>query len=300
MLIYKNTDNKYKNIKEIAKEYFKISDRLLIKLKKNNRIFLNNNSVYITSAININDVISFDINFDEESENIVSKNIDLDIIFEDESMLIVNKPYGIPVHPSILHYENSLSNRVKFYFNKINLKRKIRPVNRLDKDTSGIVVFAKNEYIQECLIKQMKSNQFVKEYLGIVDGYLKQTTGTIDAPIARKEGSIIEREININGDHSVTHFEVIKQFEILSSNISSNIKLSLVKFKLETGRTHQIRVHTKYIGHPLIGDTLYGKKSDLISRQALHSYKISFMHPITKEILKFELDLPNDMKRILN
>ena len=300
MLIYKNTDNKYKNIKEIAKEYFKISDRLLIKLKKNNRIFLNNTSVYITSEININDIISFDINFDEESENIVSKNIPLDIIFEDENMLIVNKPSGIPVHPSILHYENSLSNGIKFYFDKINLKRKIRPVNRLDKDTSGIVIFAKNEYIQECLIKQMKSNQFVKEYLGIVDGYLNQISGTIDAPIARKEGSIIEREININGDHSVTHFVVIKQFEIFSSNINSNIKLSLVKFKLETGRTHQIRVHTKYIGHPLIGDSLYGKESCLISRQALHSYKVSFIHPIKKENLVFEIELPNDMKKILN
>lgn len=304
MLIYKNIDNKYNNIKEVAKEYFQMSDRLIIKLKKYKRIYLNGKSVYINNSIFKNDIIEFDIDFDEESENIISENKPIDIIFEDEYLLILNKPSGIPVHPSILHYNDSLSNRVKYYFETIDLKRKLRPVNRLDKDTSGIVIFAKNEYIQECLVKQMKTNTFIKEYLGILDGYLNKKIGTINAPIARKEGSIIEREINKDGDISITHFEVIKEFEIKESNfdINSNkiLNLSLVKFKLETGRTHQIRVHSKYIGHPLIGDSLYGNTSSLINRQALHSYKVSFIHPITKQILCFEIDLPNDMKEILN
>ena len=304
MLIYKNIDNKYNNIKEVAKEYFQMSDRLIIKLKKYKRIYLNGKSVYINNLISKNDIIEFDIDFDEESENIISENKPIDIIFEDEYLLILNKPSGIPVHPSILHYNDSLSNRVKYYFETIDLKRKLRPVNRLDKDTSGIVIFAKNEYIQECLVKQMKTNTFIKEYLGILDGYLNKKIGTINAPIARKEGSIIEREINKYGDISITHFEVIKEFEIKESNfdINSNriLNLSLVKFKLETGRTHQIRVHSKYIGHPLVGDSLYGNTSSLINRQALHSYKVSFIHPITKQILCFEIDLPNDMKEILN
>lgn len=304
MLTYINVDNKYNNIKEIAKEYFQISDRLLIKLKKYKRIYLNDEPVYINTIISNGDTITFDIDFEEESENIVSINKPIDIVFEDEYLLILNKPYGIPVHPSISHYDDSLSNRVKYYFDNINLKRKIRPVNRLDKDTSGIVIFAKNEYIQESLIKQMKNGKFIKEYFGILEGYIQNTSGTINASIARKEGSIIEREINPNGDVSITHFEVLKKFTInINDSINKSnceLKLSLVRFKLETGRTHQIRVHSKYIGHSLLGDSLYGNISSLISRQALHSYKVSFIHPITKKNISIEIDLPDDMKKILN
>ena len=219
--------------------------------------------------------------------------MNLDIIFEDDSLIIINKPAGIPVHPSILHFDNSLSNGLAYYFQEKNIKKKIRPVNRLDKDTSGIVVFAKNEYIQECLIKQMKSKKFLKEYFAILEGFLETSSGTINASISRKEGSIIEREINSNGDISITHFELIKNFS------AKGKKLSLVKFKLETGRTHQIRVHSKYINHPILGDSLYGNNSNLISRQALHSYKISFIHPIINKNLEFKICLPKDINYIL-
>ncbi len=304
MLKYQNTGKIYNNIKEVAKNYFQISDRLLVKLKQQNHIFLNGNPVYINNIINPGDIIEFDIDFEEESENIVSENKPIDIIFEDEYLLILNKPSGIPIHPSASHYTDSLSNRVKYYFEKNNLHRKIRPINRLDKNTSGIVIFSKNMYVQECLIKQMKNNIFVKEYIGILEGHLNIKKGTINAPIARKSNSIIEREINTDGDLSITHFELLKNFEIINFENTSNkenlIKLSIVKFILETGRTHQIRVHSKYINHPLLGDSLYGNLSSLISRQALHSYKISFIHPITKENLVFESDLPNDIKNILD
>ena len=212
-LEYKITNNKFENVKDVLKSYFGISDRLLTKLKKNQKIFLNKNSIYINTAVNYNDLIEVYIDFEETSENIIPTKMDLQIIFEDESMIILNKPSGVPVHPSILHYENSLSNGIKYYYDSQNLKIKIRPVNRLDKDTSGIVIFAKNEYIQEELIKQMKKNIFKKEYFAILNGFLNEPFGTINAPIARKEGSIIEREINQNGDNSVTHFEVIKKFE---------------------------------------------------------------------------------------
>lgn len=165
------------------------------------------------------------------------------------------------------------------------LNKKIRPVNRLDRDTTGIVIFAKNEYIQECLIKQMNLGTFYKEYLAILEGILDKTRGTIDAPISRKDGSIIERCINENGAKAISHYEVI--------NTKNN--LSLVKFVLETGRTHQIRLHSKYINHPIIGDTLYGHESLLISRQALHCHKISFVHPITKKEVELTSPLPKDM-----
>ena len=192
-LEFKVNNNKYFNVKDVIKNHFEISERLLIKLKKNQQIFLNNNPVYVTEKIKINDIISINLDFDEETENIIPTKMDLDIVFEDESFLIINKPFGIPVHPSILHFEDSLSNGIKYYFNSINLNRKIRPVNRLDKDTSGIVIFAKNEYIQECLIKQMKNNSFKKEYFAILEGFLESDHGTINAPISRKYGSILER-----------------------------------------------------------------------------------------------------------
>ena len=292
-LEYKVIDNKYCNIKEVLRSYFFISDRLLTKLKANKRIYLNGNTEYVTKQINIGDFISVNIDFEEESENITPININLNIIYEDDSLLIIDKPPFLPVHPSASHFEDSLSNGIKYYYDSINLKRKIRPVNRLDKDTSGIVIFAKNEYIQECLIKQMKSKLYVKEYIAILEGNIEKEIGIINAPIARKEKSIIEREISKNGDIALTHFEVIKNFEC------NQKKLSLVKFKLETGRTHQIRVHSKYIGHPILGDSLYGKKSELINRQALHAYKVSFIHPITKEKIDIEANIPSDIGMLL-
>lgn len=287
-------DTKYKTIKEVLKSHFRISDRLLTKLKKNNKIYLNNENKYIDYKIKINDVILVNLDFNEKSENIVPKKINLDMLFEDEALLIVNKPSNMPVHPSILHFEDSLSNGITYYFEEKNIKTKIRPVNRLDKDTSGIVIFAKNEYIQEALIKQMKSGKFQKEYYAILENHINTSPIIINAPIARKEGSIIEREINDNGANSLTRLEVIKNFEFFST------KLSFVKLNLETGRTHQIRVHSKYIGHPILGDTLYGHSSSLISRQALHAYKITFIHPITKREISIEAPLPNDMKKILD
>ena len=292
-LEYIVNENKYSNVKEVLKVHFEISDRLLVKLKKNQQIYLNDTLCYVDHKINIGDKILADLTFEEESENIVPTKMDLEIIYEDDYLLIVNKSPNLPVHPSISHYENSLSNGIKYYFNQIELNKKIRPVNRLDKDTSGLVIFAKHEYIQELLIKQMKTNVFKKEYLALLTGHLLNKNGKIDASIARKDNSIIEREINNSGEQAITHYELIKNY------IYNNQELSLVKFILETGRTHQIRLHSKHIGHPIIGDSLYGKNSELISRQALHAYKITFIHPITKELKLFEIDLPEDMKKII-
>ena len=158
-------------IKDILLSYFKISHRLLITLKKNNCIFLNDTPSFVYQKLKEGDklVVSFD--YEEDNSNIIPKEMPLDIIYEDDWFLIINKPAGIAVHPSMLHYVDSLSNGIRFYFDKIGLKKKIRPVNRIDKDTSGLVVFAKNEYVQECLIRQMQMNDFKKEYLAIVEGH---------------------------------------------------------------------------------------------------------------------------------
>jgi len=280
-----NEQTKYTNIRQVLINEFNLSNRLILRLKRANQIYLNGIPTYIHHELNINDMVSIDISFEEECDNIVPTKMDLDILYEDDGLLIVNKGPNIPVHPSLNHYEDSLSNGVKYYFDSIGLKRKIRPINRLDKDTSGIVLFAKNEYIQECLIKQMKTNKFEKEYLALVDGIVTKDKKNIIAPIARKDNSIIERCVRCNGDYAETDIELLDTYE----------NYSLIKCKLKTGRTHQIRVHTNYIGHPILGDTLYGKSSSLINRQALHAYKVKFVHPLTKLPMQIECDLPQDI-----
>ena len=285
-------DDIFDNIKEVLKTKFEISDRLLLKLKSNNKIFLNGDLAHIKAPVNSNDIVEIRLDYDEDSANIVPTKMDLEILFEDDYLLILNKPAGFPIHPSMLHFEDSISNGVKYYFDCIGLCKKIRPVNRLDKDTSGIVIFAKNEYIQECLVKQMKKNQFVKEYIAICEGVLPGTSGTINAPISRKENSIIERCVNTsgNGDVAITHYNVIK----------NNEEMSVVRLRLETGRTHQIRVHMAYIGNPIVGDTLYGHSSNLINRQALHSHIVNFTHPVTQQRIQLTAPLFEDMKKIIN
>lgn len=293
ILEYIVSDKKYKDINQILKQEFQISARLLHKLIIAKHVMLNKTIVDTRSLITIGDVIHVNLDFEDESNNIISTEMNLNIIFEDDALLILNKPAGIAVHPSVLHYKDSLSNGVKFYFDSIGLKRKIRPVNRLDLNTSGLIIFAKNEYVQECLIQQMNKHVFEKEYIAIVSGKFDDKTGTIDLPIVRKENSIIERCISSNGQEAITDYEVLKELNIKSTFFS------VVKCKLKTGRTHQIRIHMSSIGHPLLGDTMYGVASDLINRQALHSYKISFIHPILHKKLEFVCDLPDDMKQII-
>ena len=274
------------NIRQVLKEKLGISIRLLTKLKKNKKIFLNdNNNIYLDMRVKNNDIVKVTINFDEDNSNIIPCKMDLDILYEDEYLIILNKPYNMPIHPSLNHYEDSLSNGLKYYFDKINLKRKIRPINRLDKDTSGIVVFAKNEYVQE----RIKITQ--KVYLAVLIGYLEGFE-IIDKPIARKKDSIIERCIDENGEKAITEYIVLKNFHI------NNNEFSLVKCILHTGRTHQIRVHMASIGHPILGDTLYGFPSKYINRQALHAYKITFVHPITKKEIEVISPIPDDIKKL--
>lgn len=278
--------NNTQTINSTLQNELKISSRLLYKLIKLNKIELNHKPCDTRKIGTFGDTITINFDYEEDNSNIIPTKMNLNIIFEDDWLLVVNKPAGIAIHPSVLHYSDSLCNGIKFYFDKIGLKKKIRPVNRLDLNTSGLVVFAKCEYIQECLINQMKNNQFKKEYLAVCNGFFDKKSGTINLPIARKENSIIERCISENGQPAITHYEVLKEFD----------NYSLVKCSLETGRTHQIRVHMSAIGHPLLGDSLYGSISDLINRQALHCFNLQFIHPIYNNDLNFWGDLPNDFK----
>jgi len=280
ILKYKVTEQN-STINQILKTKLHISSRLLYKLINKKAIYLNDKVCDTRNIANIGDYLSVNLSYDEDNSNIVSTKMDLDIIYEDEAMLVLNKTSGISTHPSMLHFEDSLSNGVKYYFDSIGLHKKIRPVNRLDLHTSGLIIFAKNEYIQECLIKQMENNSFKKEYHAIIIGHLKNKKSTIDKPIARKQNSIIERCIDENGKRAITHYEIIEEFE----------NYSLVKCILETGRTHQIRVHFASIGHPLLGDSLYGEKSVLVDGQALTCTKLSFIHPVSNKKVEFEINI---------
>ncbi len=282
-----------KSVKDILKNSLNLSNRLIIKLKKYNQIYCNDKICYTNHIVKLNDIIKVNIDFVQE-DNIVPMHNDLDILYQDDSMLIVNKPAGVPTHPSMQHFNNTLSNYVKAYYLENNINTLIRPVNRLDKDTSGIVVFAKNQYIQESLIRQMQQHIFKKYYSCIIQGILSEKNGTITLPIARENDSIIKRCVNKNGQPAITNYTVEKEFELDSK------KYSLLSIYLQTGRTHQIRVHFSHIGHPLLGDWLYGTKSKYISRQALHCQQIKFIHPINKEKVTITCPTPNDIMNILS
>ncbi len=285
-----------KTVKYILQHRLMLSQRLIKKLKYNNKIWLNGSPVRVNEAVSENDLITVDLEFDEETEGIDAEEMDLDIVYEDDSLIALNKePYTV-VHPTAGHRSGTLANGLKFYYNTKGLSKKIRPVNRLDKDTSGLIIFAKNEYVQEHLVKQMKYGKMVKEYLGVVFGNPAEDRFTIDKPIERKPGSIMERQISETGQRCITHVQVVERFK----------EASLLKFRLETGRTHQIRVHCQSAGIPLVGDTLYGtpetavsKLNRIILRQALHSYNISFSHPTTGSTLCLTANLPEDINCLL-
>ena len=249
LLKYIVGDNK--NLRSILKDELNISSRLFNKIK-NKHVFVNGEHAIYYKDLNVNDVVEVDFSYDDDNyNNIVSNsNIKFEIVYEDDWMLIVNKGANLPVHPSLNHYDISLSNGIRAYFDKIGLNKTVRLVNRIDKDTTGLVVIAKCEYIQECLIKQMNDDSFIKEYIAIARG-LVDSSGVIDFPIARKNGSIIERCVDlVRGENAITNY--------VRLNHNPELDISLVKCRLLTGRTHQIRVHFAYIGHPLLGDSLYG------------------------------------------
>ena len=279
-----------KTVEVILKYKLNLSGRLIKKLKYIGRILCNSSPVHVNHIVKDGDTIDVLIDLEEEETEIVPEDLPIFIVFEDNGLIVLNKQPGIVVHPTSYHRSGTIANALAHHFKIKGEKRKIRPVSRLDRDTTGIIVFAKNQYIQEQLIQQMASKAFIKEYIGIVSGIVSNKTGTIDLPIDRKPGSIMERHISPSGLRAVTHYEVVEYLN----------NATCLKFHLETGRTHQIRVHCKAIGHPLIGDTLYSDRpSCLISRQALHSSYVSFLHPVTQTRIQLSAPIPQDMKDLM-
>ncbi len=272
----------------------------IVNLKKMpQNLLINGIFSHMNSVLHTGDVLSVNISENEVSEKIPPVNLPLNIIYEDEDIIVVNKPAGMPTHPSLNNYENSLANALAYYYQTKNLAFVFRCTNRLDKDTSGLTVVAKHMVASSILSSQIKGESFQREYLAICQGIFENKEGTVCAPIGRLSDSIIERCIDYtNGESAITHYKVISQYEDNSAKDSR----SLVSLVLETGRTHQIRVHMKHIGHPLLGDYLYNSSSNAtvhIKRQALHSHKLSFIHPITNEKMEFTAELPQDMQSLV-
>lgn len=221
------------------------------------------------------------------SEHIVPVEMPLSIVYEDEDILVINKPANTPIHPSQGHYENTLANGIAWYYASKGETFVYRAINRLDRDTTGLLVVAKHMLSACILSKMVATRQIHREYLAIATGKL-DTSGTITAPIGRKDGSTVERCVNFEtGESACTHYRLLEY--------DASRDLSLAAVHLETGRTHQIRIHMQYIGHPLPGDFLYNPDYRYIERQALHSWKLSFVHPITRIPLCFLAPLPDDM-----
>ena len=268
----------------------KYSHGCLVFLKKTEEGIKRNGAwAYTRDKLDAGDVLEILFAEEDSSENIVPVEMKLDIVYEDEDILVINKPADTPIHPSQGNYDNSLANGVKHYYESQGESFVFRCINRLDRDTTGLVVIAKNMLSSAALNAAMVNREIHRTYLAVVKGELPEK-GTIDFPIARKDGSTVERCVDISGgEYAVTHFECVEK----------NEKYSLAKIWLETGRTHQIRVHMNAIGHPLPGDFLYHNDRSEIGRQALHSWRLEFHHPVTGELLKFEQPLPEDMRNLL-
>ena len=267
------------------------SRQVRIQLKKfSDGVLADGQSVFLTHRLRGGEHLSIYLHETAPSERIIPVPLPLSILYEDEDLLVVHKPAGMPIHPSMHNDDNTLANALAWYYDQQNKPFVFRCCNRLDRDTSGLTIVAKNMLCASILSERTARKEIRREYLGIVRGRLPMTHGTIRAPLGRKPGSIIERTVDFtHGEAAVTHFRVLAEEN----------GHSLLQLILETGRTHQIRIHLQYLGFPLVGEYLYNPDYEWIRRQALHSYRMTFYHPITGKSLVFTDPLPEDMQRIL-
>ena len=280
-------DKDYKSISDFLKSKGYTSSNIVELKKYENGIVLNGTWAYMNQKPAILDRLLVRVCEYKKSENILPVFIKLDIKYEDEDIVVVNKPSDMPIHPSLNNYENSMANALMYYYRDKNFV--FRCINRLDRDTTGLSVVAKHFLSAGILNNSMQRREIKRVYNAIVedDGSLKES-GTVDEPIARDDDTLIKRRVSKEGQRAITHYKVLKRLR----------GASLIELRLDTGRTHQIRVHMSYIGHPLVGDYLYNERyyDKENVRPLLHSKSLSFIHPITGENLYIECELPKDFK----
>ena len=278
-------ENEKVRIDNYLSDKLDISRSKVQKLIKDGNVLVNGQSVNVSYKVKIGDVIEYSLDLNEDTD-ITPEDIPIDIVYEDDDLLVINKASGMVVHPAPGHYTGTLVNALLYRFN-LNSGEANRPgiVHRLDKDTSGLMLVAKNEFIHEKLSEMIGKKDVERKYLAIVDGLIKHDTGTIDAPIGRDANNRQKMAVtDVNGKDSITHFKVLERFD----------NNTFIECILETGRTHQIRVHMNYIGYPINNDPLYGRGKATEFGQMLHSYSIKFNHPRTGKELSFRVDPPKE------
>lgn len=275
----------------ILRSRMNLSRRIIIGLKKSNNIFINGQRSHTNTIVKDGDEVSVNL-VKDESQDIEPEDIPIDVVYEDWDLLIINKQPGIVVHPTKGHPQGTLSNGIVYHWRKSGESNIVRLVNRLDRDTSGLIIIAKNQFAHQAMAKLMDAGLVEKTYTAVVHGVVEKDEGTIDLPIDRPTRESIKREVMETGIRAVTHYRTIERFN----------DASLLEIKLETGKTHQIRVHMTYTGHPLFGDTLYGETDDshLIVRQALHAVRLVFPHPRSGEKLDINAALPLDIQDLID
>jgi 23S rRNA pseudouridine1911/1915/1917 synthase len=278
-----------KLIKEFLKEQ-EISRTALTDIKFNGgAILVNDQEENVRFKLHEGDTLKVIFPIEVPSKGVPGENISLDIVYEDDYLLVVNKPAGMNTIPSREHPSGSLANALVGYYQSSGVDATSHIVTRLDRNTTGLVLVAKHRHVHHLFSKQQKSGDVKRTYEAFAGGVILGHNGKIEQPIGRKTESIIEREVREDGQYACTHFQVLGRHDMFTH----------LKLQLETGRTHQIRVHMSYIGHPLLGDDLYGGEPSLIGRQALHCRKVTFFHPFLKQELSFSAPLPPDMEQIL-
>jgi 23S rRNA pseudouridine1911/1915/1917 synthase len=279
-----------KLIREFLKEQ-EISRTALTDIKfKGGEILVNGLEETVRYPLRERDVLTLIFPTEIPSNGVLGEKIPLHIIYEDDYLLVVNKPVGMSTIPSREHPAGSLANALVGYYQKIGIDATSHIVTRLDRDTSGIVLIAKHRHVHHLFSMQQKSGRVKRTYEAFAGGVIEGDHDIIEKPIGRKSDSIIEREVREDGQYACTHFEVLERYDTFTH----------IQLRLETGRTHQIRVHMSYLGHPLLGDDLYGGDTSLIDRQALHCRQIRFYHPFLKQEMSYSAPLPSDMQEILS
>ena len=270
-----------------------ISSKAISTLKKQVDGILVNGKVQFTNyKLQPNDILSINLDENNDYENIIATKMDLDILYEDDDIVIVNKSADITVHPSKKYFTNSLVNGLTYYYQNKNMDVKLHCITRLDKETSGCVLFAKNRIAANCLSNMVKQKEISKTYLSLASGKINKQHFLISAPISRISKGNILRCVDFQ-----TGKEALTECFLLGYYPSNDI--SLLKCLLHTGRTHQIRVHLQYINHPIVSDSLYNKSCNLLLRQGLHCYNIRFIHPISHQLIDVTSQLPADLKQVL-